>query len=117
MKLTRKLIYFFLSLIVILFTMTSREDYVAFFNYDVKIKKEVSLKNNIDVFVKGSIEGEKFCLNNSCITGEDISRINKMQDKLKTSICLDSECIHKKHLYYLKDKSSQGKKKSLGDLK
>ena len=108
MKLTEKLIYFCLTLCIILLSMTTREDYVAFFNYDITIKKGVSIKNNTDISIKGSIEGEKFCLDNSCITGEDISRINKMPEKLKTSICLDSECIRKEHLYYLKDVWPEG---------
>jgi hypothetical protein len=108
MKLTEKLIYFFITILIILITMTQREDYVAFFNFDVKIKKNVELKNNIEVSVKGSIEGEKFCLNNSCISGEDIARINEIPEKLKTSICIDNECIGKKELYYLKDVWPEG---------
>ena len=108
MKLTEKLIYFWIAILTILITMTQREDYVAFFNFDIKINKNVDLKNNAEVSVKDSVEGEKFCLDNSCITGEDIARINEIPEKLKTSICIDSECVGKTELYYLKDVWPEG---------
>lgn len=68
---------------------------------DLNTHKNISLKTE-ECSVSDHFDTKEICIDNACLSKDDLIRLDKLHIKIKDSICIDQECIKKKKLRYLK---------------
>ena len=98
------IIFFFLILIPIFILMIKKMEKFQTRGYimaDINSNKDVKVDSSL-VRVSDRINGKEICIDNVCLTKNELKMINTLHPKLKRTVCINNECNYKKHFGYLK---------------
>jgi len=68
---------------------------------DLNTHKDITIKAE-ECSISDNFDTKEICIDNACLSKDDLIRLDKLHIKIKDSICIDQECIKKKKLRYLK---------------
>ena len=99
------ILFFFLILLPIFILIIRNTEYFQERGYilaDINSHKNIKVTGSI-AQVSNRVNGKEICIDNVCLTKNELKLINELHPQLKKTICINDECNYKKHFDTLKN--------------
>ena len=96
-------LFIFLFLIPVVFMLFNKKQHFS----QGFIKADINVQNvnvNTDEFIVSSkLDSQKICIEDQCLSKNDLIRIIQLHDKIRKAVCINDECVYEEQLSHLND--------------
>jgi hypothetical protein len=97
-------LFVFLVLIPIVFLLFNKKQHFTqgFIKADVNANKNISV-NTDEFIVSSKLDAKKICIEEQCLSKNDLLKAIQMHDKIRKAVCINEECVYEEQLNHLYD--------------